>query len=218
MRSPSFAARALLPVAGLLAARLRAHPVHLSGGGGAAVGRGATVPSGVVSAEHPAPLYLRRPRSACELPVRGGDETSATCQAGAGTFRASEAPMTYANVTFASPLSPDRQVVVEHALVDTGSSDCELREGLLRRLGPLPMIAKGVLYETATGSEAYDVYEVQISVLGRTCVAAVTFVPEERFAYDSEDPCTDEAMLGHVALAAMRLLVDPARGRLLLGH
>ena len=35
--------------------------------------------------------------------------------------------------------------VVERALVDTGSSDCELREGLLRRLPELPIVERGVL-------------------------------------------------------------------------
>lgn len=34
--------------------------------------------------------------------------------------------------------------MVERALVDTGSSDCELREGLLRRLPQLPVVARNV--------------------------------------------------------------------------
>ena len=34
--------------------------------------------------------------------------------------------------------------VVERALVDTGSSDCELREGLLSRLPELPIVERGV--------------------------------------------------------------------------
>ena len=35
-----------------------------------------------------------------------------------------------------------RHEVVERALVDTGSSDCELREGLLRRLPELPIVER----------------------------------------------------------------------------
>ncbi|CAE8584076.1 unnamed protein product, partial [Polarella glacialis] len=164
-----------------------------------------------------APLWLRWPRSARALATVPGPQgrSDVEDQGGIDLLQAVSAPVTYARVEFASPLSPEKRVVVEHALVDTGSSDCEIREGLLRKIGPLPLIAGGVMYETATGGEAYDVYEVLLTVLGRTCVAAITVVPDERYSADAEDPNSDEAILGHVALAALRLLVDPA-GRQLL--
>ncbi|OLQ07919.1 hypothetical protein AK812_SmicGene8643 [Symbiodinium microadriaticum] len=72
---------------------------------------------------------------------------------------------------------------------------------MFRKIQPLPVIQEGVVYETATGVEAFDVFEVQISVQGRSCVAAMTVVPEARFAPGAEDPCTDDAIIGHMALA-----------------
>lgn len=103
---------------------------------------------------------------------------------GVATFRGSLlpqiVPVTYVRCTFTSPLAPHSAcVVVDQALVDTGAADCELREGLLRRLGPLPVVARGLLYETVAGRVAHDSYEVLITVQGRTCAAAVTVAPED---------------------------------------
>ena len=127
---------------------------------------------------------------------------------------AATAPLTYVEVEFRSTVDGKR-VVVPNALVDTGSSDCELREGLYRQIAPLRSVRQGVVYETVTGAEAYDVYEVEIAILGRRGVAALTLTPEARFAPGAEDVCSDEAIVGHMALAALRLLVDPANQRLL---
>lgn len=104
---------------------------------------------------------------------------------------AATAPLTYVEVEFRSTVDGKR-VVVPRALVDTGSSDCELREapmachfnpfhdliahighvsrcmcrsrhlsrqGLFRQIAPLRSVREGVVYETVTGAEAYDVYE-----------------------------------------------------------
>jgi len=126
-------------------------------------------------------------------------------------------PLTYVEVAFRSTTTSEGpSVVVPAALVDTGSSDGELRESLLRRIAPLATIAKAEVYETATGGKAYDVYEVEMTVLGRRCAAAVTVVSEERFQEEADEPCTDDATVGHVALAAMGLVVDPARQRIML--
>ncbi|CAE7945794.1 unnamed protein product, partial [Symbiodinium sp. KB8] len=129
---------------------------------------------------------------------------------------AASAPLTFVEAEFRRAGDADGQsVVVRRALVDTGSSDCELREAMFRKIQPLPVIQEGVVYETATGVEAFDVFEVQISVQGRSCVAAMTVVPEARFAPGAEDPCTDDAIIGHMALAALGLLVDPKTRRLI---
>lgn len=122
-------------------------------------------------------------------------------------------PVTYVQCVFSSPLNPHGvSIIVEQALVDTGAADCELREGFARKLWPLPVVACGVVYETVSGRETNDCYEVLLTVQGRTCAAVVTITPEERFAADAEDPNSDEAVIGFAALAALRLLVD-CRGR-----
>eukprot|EP00419_Tripos_fusus_P005806 CAMPEP_0172680612 /NCGR_PEP_ID=MMETSP1074-20121228/16880_1 /TAXON_ID=2916 /ORGANISM="Ceratium fusus, Strain PA161109" /LENGTH=432 /DNA_ID=CAMNT_0013498969 /DNA_START=53 /DNA_END=1351 /DNA_ORIENTATION=+ len=118
-------------------------------------------------------------------------------------------PVTYVQCRFTSPLAPTAaSVTVAAALVDTGSADCELREGLLRRLGPLPIVARGIVYETVSGRAVHDGYEVLITVNGRSCAAVATVTPEERFAADAEDPNSDEAVIGFAALAALGLIVD----------
>ena len=64
------------------------------------------------------------------------------------------------------------------ALVDTGSSDCELRESYLKKLGPLPTVAAGVVYETVAGRHVFDSYEVLVAVGDRVSAVAVTGIPE----------------------------------------
>eukprot|EP00438_Fugacium_kawagutii_P008711 Skav236661 [mRNA] locus=scaffold3354:85803:95093:+ [translate_table: standard] len=77
--------------------------------------------------------------------------------------------------------------VVERALVDTGSSDCELREGLLKhlpplpvvargdRLGRLPTVAEGVIYETAViGLAALSALDLVVTCGQRTVVDAAS--------------------------------------------
>ena len=212
------AARALLPLAGLLA--IQPQGLRRHGASAASLSASLQCSGAAETCKSPSAVWLQRPRSACAVygdALTGGPQGPARAwrgcsgPAGAGTFSAADAPVTYVPVTFASPLAPDGpKVEVAMALVDTGSSDCELREGLLRRLWPLPLLAEGVVYETAVGQEAYDVYEVLLTVQGRTCATAVTVVADARFEADAEEPCTDEAMVGHAALAALQLLVDPA--------
>ncbi|CAL1169723.1 unnamed protein product [Cladocopium goreaui] len=154
--------------------------------------------------------FLQYPRSALSLPLKNEQlRTMGTAPT------ASTVPLTYVEVEFKSTADPSKSVVVPRALVDTGSSDCELREGFFQKIQPLRSIQQGVLYETVTGAEAYDVYEVEISILGKRGVAALTLVPESRFSPDAEDACTDDAIVGHMALAALGLLVDPAHQRVL---
>eukprot|EP00928_Gymnodinium_smaydae_P080506 TRINITY_DN64191_c0_g1_i1.p1 TRINITY_DN64191_c0_g1~~TRINITY_DN64191_c0_g1_i1.p1 ORF type:complete len:469 (-),score=71.08 TRINITY_DN64191_c0_g1_i1:35-1441(-) len=121
-------------------------------------------------------------------------------------------PVTYVRCEFASPLAPDGpKVVVHQALVDTGSADCELREGLFLKLGPLPVVARGLFYETVIGRVPHDSFEVIVSIAGRRCAASVTVTPEHRFAEDAEDPNSDEAVIGYAALAALGILVNCSR-------
>jgi len=89
-------------------------------------------------------------------------------------------------------------------LVDTGSSDSELSGLIIEGLKvPLPVISDRVVYETATDGQAYIVHEAQLTVLNRTCAAAVT----------SSFSSSDEPVLGYMALAVLGLLIDPAAGQ-----
>ena len=89
-------------------------------------------------------------------------------------------PVTYVPCTFMSPLKPQAAgSFVNMALVDTGSSDCELREAYLTKLGPLPTVAAGVVYETVAGRHVFDSYEVLVAVGDRICAVAVTGIPED---------------------------------------
>ncbi|CAJ1359133.1 unnamed protein product, partial [Effrenium voratum] len=125
-------------------------------------------------------------------------------------------PVTYATCVFLSPLAPEKRVVVPMALVDTGSSDCELRQGLLDRLRPLPVAARGVVYETVAGRHVFDSLEVLVAIEGRLCAACVTGIPEERFLPGAEDPASDEAVLGLASLSALKLVVHCPERRVVL--
>ena len=123
---------------------------------------------------------------------------------------------TYATVCFRSPQDKDAARFVElDALVDTGSTDCELRESFVRLLG-LPLEGEES-FETATGTEVERTYRVLVECCGQRCEALVTSTPDWRFGRDvaEEDEATDEAVLGHQALAELGLLVD-CRGRVLV--
>lgn len=171
-----------------------------------------------VGARHQSPRWLTCIRSATLVNDAGIDDDELAGTETAQTYATSTRGLTYTRAVFSSPLSSHGpRVVVERALVDTGSSDCELREGFLRQLGPLPVIARGAVYETACGGQPFDAYEVLLTIAGRTCACVVTSVPEERFDTYSEDPCSDESLIGHMALGALRIAVD-VPGRRLLRH
>ena len=54
----------------------------------------------------------------------------------------------------------------------------------------------------------HDSFELLVTLNGSTCVTVATVTPEDRFAADSDDACTDEAVIGFAALSALGLIVD----------
>eukprot|EP00808_Paulinella_micropora_P024678 g66131.t1 len=116
--------------------------------------------------------------------------------------------LTYANVEFVSTADPTRSRTVR-ALVDTGANDSELREKYVRELGLVPH--KTFNYETVTGRVRQLSYKAIIRYKGREAVCSVTASSEVGHEDGSN---TDEAMLGHSALARLRLLVNPRRMKL----
>lgn len=140
--------------------------------------------------------------------------------------------MTYAWVEVRHPDQTD--FVRVRTLVDTGSTDCELKDDLIRKL-KLPATGETAHFETAIGRVTEQpIYEAVIRVLGRE--ARVVLSPadgddsdddddsdksesesdsdeelDERFGFDK---VSDEGMLGHTALAALNLAVDCRKRRL----
>ena len=132
--------------------------------------------------------------------------------------------MTYAWVDVRHP--DKTEFVRVRTLVDTGSTDCELKADVIRKLG-LPATGETAHFETAVGRVTEQpIYEAVIRVLGRE--ARVVLSPadgdesdDESDASDEEldarfgfDRVSDEGMLGHTALAALNLAVDCRKRRL----
>ena len=135
--------------------------------------------------------------------------------------------MTYAMVTVSNPEDSSLSVTVR-ALVDTGSTDCELRGELIGRLGVQPI--GDAVYETASGIQtAAALFRGRVSVAGRDALCLLS--PTEASADDEDgedddeedeldrtfgfDQVSDDALLGHDALAALGLAVDCRHRRLL---
>ena len=144
--------------------------------------------------------------------------------------------LTYAMVKFVNPRDESRHVTVR-ALVDTGSNDCELRAPLIETLG-LPRLDGNAHFETAAGITITNaLYRAKVTVMGRT--SGVLLSPAEGSEDSDEgsssssaseeeesegeedfdelhgfDSTSDDAMLGHDALAALGLAVDCRRRRL----
>ena len=132
--------------------------------------------------------------------------------------------MTYAWVDVRHP--DKTEFVRVRTLVDTGSTDCELKADVIRRLG-LPATGETAHFETAVGRVTEQpIYEAVIRVLGRE--ARVVLSPADGDESDDESDESDEAadqrpgvrgvsdegMLGHTALAALNLAVDCRKRRL----
>ena len=132
--------------------------------------------------------------------------------------------MTYAWVDVRHPDKTD--FVRVRTLVDTGSTDCELKGDVIRKLG-LPATGETAHFETAVGRVTEQpIYEAVIRVLGRE--ARVVLSPADGDESDDEsdesdeeldarfgfDRVSDEGMLGHTALAALNLAVDCRKRRL----
>ena len=142
--------------------------------------------------------------------------------------------MTYAVVEFANPAEPSRTVRVE-ALVDTGATDCEISQSLIDELGLTPF--DQATFETAAGiSMSSALYRAIVRVEGRESLVLLSpsEKDEEEDSDDSEDAedaaaraadaaldaahgfkaISDDGLLGHDALAALGLLVDCGRRKL----
>lgn len=138
--------------------------------------------------------------------------------------------LTYALVEFLHPTDPSRHVQVR-ALVDTGATECDLKQGLIDELG-LPVEKGGrTMFETAAGTTIEtDMHHAVVRVMGRTASVRVSPIEEEESGSEEEGDSDDEedrefgllsnsddALLGHDALAALGLLVDCRNRRLLAG-
>jgi len=139
--------------------------------------------------------------------------------------------MTYASVDVRHP-DRDNWTTVR-ALVDTGSTDCEVKAEVIAALD-LPDTGETATFETAIGRVAEQpIYRAVIRVLGRE--AAVLLSPAEGdddsesessdddddadAALDAQfgfDTVSDDALLGHAALAELGLAVDCRRRRLVV--
>ena len=132
--------------------------------------------------------------------------------------------MTYAWVDVRHP--DKTEFVRVRTLVDTGSTDCELKADVIRKLG-LPATGETAHFETAVGRVTEQpIYEAVIRVLGRE--ARVVLSPADGDELDDEsdesdeeldqrfgfDRVSDEGMLGHTALAALNVAVDCRKRRL----
>jgi len=160
----------------------------------------------------PRAKWLHKPRSAVPL----SRDASGAYTAGVwaeGSFTAVDAPLTFVDVSFRSPHGGG-QVKVRRALVDTGSEDSELRANLFKQIYSKGMPSRRQRYETMNGDRIYEVVELEIAVQGKSCMAQVSIAPESCFAKDAEHQCTDDAIIGHTALAKLGFVVDTAGRRL----
>ena len=134
--------------------------------------------------------------------------------------------MTYANIVVSNPEEPGRSITVR-ALVDTGSTDCELRGAQVAELN-LRAEADTAVFETAAGIQCEAaLYRASVMVLGREAICLLS--PAEKDADDEDEDSdedeldaafgfekvSDDALLGHDALAALGLAVDCRERRLL---
>eukprot|EP00405_Crypthecodinium_cohnii_P011627 CAMPEP_0206442850 /NCGR_PEP_ID=MMETSP0324_2-20121206/14048_1 /ASSEMBLY_ACC=CAM_ASM_000836 /TAXON_ID=2866 /ORGANISM="Crypthecodinium cohnii, Strain Seligo" /LENGTH=545 /DNA_ID=CAMNT_0053910733 /DNA_START=120 /DNA_END=1757 /DNA_ORIENTATION=+ len=107
------------------------------------------------------------------------------------------------------------------SLVDTGSTDLDLPSKALKELKLEVDPDEAVAFFETSGGETIEapIYRAEVRMLGRQCSLRAS--PSEPRKDDSdsdedeEDDEEEEALMGHDALAAIGLLVDCRRGRLL---
>mmetsp|Transcript_56215 Transcript_56215/g.126468 ORF Transcript_56215/g.126468 Transcript_56215/m.126468 type:complete len:429 (-) Transcript_56215:19-1305(-) len=123
---------------------------------------------------------------------------------------------THVIAKFAHPSKPGRTLTAK-ALIDTGSTDIDLQSRTIKAL-ELPIDAdEGVAqFETAGGVEIQaPIHRGMVSIAD--CSAVVRISPSEEDGSDEDDD-SDEALLGHDALASLGLLVDCRRQQLLTSN
>ncbi|MBM3241580.1 aspartyl protease [Candidatus Poribacteria bacterium] len=93
-----------------------------------------------------------------------------------------------------------RQVIVEDALVDTGSSRLSLPKPLIQQLGLTPVGKTKSM--TANGIVERTVYsEVEFTILGRTGSIQITDLPDSA-----------PVLIGHIVMELLDLCLDINRG------
>lgn len=136
--------------------------------------------------------------------------------------------LTYVAVDFCNSRDVRRKATVR-ALVDTGSTECDLKQEIIESVGLSKLPGAGSMFETAAGRTlATSLYDVALVVSGVEVHARVS--PADETGDDSEADDTDEddidkafgfgantddAVLGSAALASVGLVVD-CRSRQLL--
>lgn len=123
---------------------------------------------------------------------------------------------TYAVVEFEHPHDAQKCAEVR-ALVDSGSTDCDLRRGLIKALSlPVDAGSGAAHFETAAGvTIETPIHQARIRVAGREALVRVSPMDEEGMDDGGFSTNTDDALLGHDALAALGLLVDCRNRRLI---
>jgi len=137
--------------------------------------------------------------------------------------------LTYAHVEFVNPLDPSRRAKVL-ALVDTGSTECDLRQSFIDALGlRLDGSGRSSVFETAAGlTMETQTYRAVVRVGDREGSVRVTPTDDEEEGRRGEsgpvaddvdkefgfDANTDDAVLGFEALETLNLLVDCRRREL----
>ena len=148
--------------------------------------------------------------------------------------------MTYVQIEVSNPEDPERCLSVR-ALVDTGSTDCELKGRLIEQLDLRPDTDAGfALFETAAGIQTEaQIYRATVQVCGREALCLLSPAEAQAEEEDEDDDeedgeeeekdaagvdeieaafgfeaMSDDALLGHDALAALGLAVDCSRRRL----
>ena len=147
--------------------------------------------------------------------------------------------MTYAMIEVANPDEPERCRTVR-ALVDTGATDCELKGRLIEELDLRPDSDAGfAVFETAAGIQTEaQVFQATVRACGREalCLLSPAELQDDDDDDDDDDEgeeggaggegvddtdaafgferVSDDALLGHDALAALGLAVDCGRRRL----
>lgn len=130
--------------------------------------------------------------------------------------------LTYVEVEVLHPSDEKRRATVR-ALVDTGSTDCDLQKSVINSLG-LPLAGEASFFETAAGKKvSMDAFVARVRY-GSTEVDVQVNPADEEIDSEQDDELdrifgfkstTDDAILGLDALSKLGLVVDCSNRRLI---